>query len=375
MKDTYFAKAQRSTDSQLNDEIKIIAESPLIDNLMTTIGGLLAVLDENRQIIALNQSMLKMLDIESIEDILGCRPGEAFHCIHSSELPNGCGTTKSCRTCGAVIAIVSSLDLNQLVEKICIVEVKENGKTNNLYLGVRAVPIVLSDHRFVLLFLQDLSAQQELATLERVFFHDINNTLTALLGYSEILTLECSGDALETARIVKNSAMNLCREVALQRMISHGELGEFKYAKEKISVNSVIIEICDSIKLHPSANKRTLSGLPVNPDKIISSDRHLILKILTNMLLNALEASPEGATVKIWAESTPHNETVFAVWNKAVIHEDVKHRLFQKNFSTKKKTGRGLGTYSMKLFGEEILKGKVSFFSEAGRGTTFYLKL
>ena len=93
------------------------------------------------------------------------------------------------------------------------------------------------------------------------------------------------------------------------------------------------------------------------------------------MLLNALEASTEGDHVKIWAEATPQNDTVFGVWNNAAIDVDVQQRLFQKNFSTKKKKGRGLGTYSMKLFGEEILKGKVSFSSEEGKGTNFYLTI
>lgn len=375
MQDTYFAKAERSSDAQLNDEIKIIAESPLISNLMTTIGGLLAVLDENRQIVALNQAMLKIIGVDSVEEILGCRPGEAFHCIHSAEMPYGCGTTKSCRTCGAVIAIVSSLELNKPVEKICIAEIQREKKTTNLYLGVRAAPIELSNRRFILLFLQDLSAQQELATLERIFFHDVNNILTSLLGYSEILTLECSGAALKTALIVNNSAKNLCREVAIQRFISHGELGEFECNKENISVNSIIEDTCTALKQHPSALKKIISSQPLVPDKIISSDQYLIVKILTNMLLNALEASDEGDSVKIWTESTPKNETVFSVWNNTVISDDLKQRLFQKNFSTKKKKGRGLGTYSMKLFGEEILKGEVYFSSEKENGTTFYLKL
>jgi len=37
--------------------------------------------------------------------------------------------------------------------------------------------------------------------------------------------------------------------------------------------------------------------------------------------------------------------------------------------------GRGVGTYSIRLFTEKYLKGKVSFTSEVGQWTHFYIKL
>jgi sensor histidine kinase regulating citrate/malate metabolism len=37
--------------------------------------------------------------------------------------------------------------------------------------------------------------------------------------------------------------------------------------------------------------------------------------------------------------------------------------------------GRGIGTYSMKLFGEKYLKGKVWFTSSAENGTSFFFEL
>jgi sensor histidine kinase regulating citrate/malate metabolism len=50
-------------------------------------------------------------------------------------------------------------------------------------------------------------------------------------------------------------------------------------------------------------------------------------------------------------------------------------RIFQRNYSTKSDSGRGLGTYSMKLFGETYLGGKVDFTSSESEGTTFHLRL
>ena len=68
-------------------------------------------------------------------------------------------------------------------------------------------------------------------------------------------------------------------------------------------------------------------------------------------------------------------EVVFAVHNPAVIPEEVQLQIFQRSFSTKGQPGRGVGTYSMKLLGEQYLGGKVNFVSRPPQGTTFTLAL
>ena len=64
-----------------------------------------------------------------------------------------------------------------------------------------------------------------------------------------------------------------------------------------------------------------------------------------------------------------------SVRNAGVIAPDVQARIFQRSFSTKAVRGRGLGTYSMKLFGERYLGGEVSFSSSPGAGTVFTVRV
>ena len=66
---------------------------------------------------------------------------------------------------------------------------------------------------------------------------------------------------------------------------------------------------------------------------------------------------------------------IWEIWNNGFIPADVQKRVFQRHFSTKATFGRGLGTFSMKLFGEHYLKGKVSFDSSESNGTTFRFRL
>jgi signal transduction histidine kinase len=56
------------------------------------------------------------------------------------------------------------------------------------------------------------------------------------------------------------------------------------------------------------------------------------------------------------------------------MEQDVQLQIFKRSYSTKG-SGRGLGTYSIKLLGEKFLKGKVWFESEIEKGTTFYFEI
>ena len=92
------------------------------------------------------------------------------------------------------------------------------------------------------------------------------------------------------------------------------------------------------------------------------------------MLKNAIEASSEGQAVTLSCDSEDEVISV-NVHNAAAIAHEAQLQIFNRSFSTKEGVGRGIGTYSMKLLGEEYLKGCVSFTSTADTGTTFTLTL
>jgi len=122
--------------------------------------------------------------------------------------------------------------------------------------------------------------------------------------------------------------------------------------------------------LHPAAMNKTIHFPPSVPLVSFSTDFNLLLRVLYNMVINALEATEDGGEIKITIEQL--NEGLsFAVWNARAIPPSIAKRIFQRFVSDKAGHGRGLGTYSMKLFGEELLGGKVEFMSSEKTGTTF----
>jgi sensor histidine kinase regulating citrate/malate metabolism len=63
------------------------------------------------------------------------------------------------------------------------------------------------------------------------------------------------------------------------------------------------------------------------------------------------------------------------VKNPGAISDDVVSRIFERSFSTKIEPGHGVGTYSMRLLGEQYLGGAVSFSTSAADGIVFRLVL
>ena len=104
----------------------------------------------------------------------------------------------------------------------------------------------------------------------------------------------------------------------------------------------------------------------------IETDPTLLGRVVGNLIKNALEASRAGGTVAIRAENLS-SQTVISVHNFGVIPREVQLQLFQRSFSTKGGQGRGVGTYSVRLFTEQYLGGEVKFESTDEVGTSFTL--
>ncbi|MFA6500167.1 MAG: ATP-binding protein [Desulfurivibrionaceae bacterium] len=376
--ETYFTPAVRSTPDELKLDIARVSNNPVIDGLMHSVGSVLAVLNSARQILAVNNSLLDSLGLAVSRDAIGLRPGEALKCMHAHEAPHGCGTTKHCATCGAAIAIATSLETNMPVERKCIIRAQHNGVETDVCFLVRACPVTADGHRYLLLFMQDTTIQEKRAALERAFFHDINNILSGLLGASELLLLKHDGGGsagdLPLVKQIKQMSLRLANEITIQRSLLHSELSELRPVMHIMPVADLLTEVQSLFASHSAATEKILHIDRRNADTLIRSDGSLLIRILSNMLTNAFEASELGDTVRLWLEEQ-EGRLCFCVWNGGEIDEAVRLRIFQRYISTKQGVGRGTGTYTMKLFGETFLGGRVDFSSSAEDGTIFRLCL
>lgn len=371
---TYLAPTQRLDGDALAVDVRTAVENPVIDGLLQTASGLLAVLNSHRQVLAVNDSFLQLLGIEDARHALGLRPGEAIGCIYHHVNAGGCGTSEYCETCGAAIAMASCLESNTPTEKTCAITVNRSGEKNDLFLRVRACPITVEERRLILLFLQDITQEQQWEAFGRTFFHDLSNTIYGLVGSSEILLGKATAGNRELAERIHRLSLRLAREVQMQKHLNRIADADYQPTIQSIRVDDLFDELQMTFASHPAALKRDVIFERTDDALVFQSDFFLVVRVLINMVVNALEATSPGRSVRVWREKDK-TSIVFYAWNHQPVADTVVKRLFQRNFSTKAGSGRGLGTYSMKLFGETFLGGKIGFNTSVEGGTTFHLRL
>ena len=372
--ESYFAPAARARAVDVQAAAARITQSPIVDHLLQNHGGLLAVLNEQRQILAVNEQMLRMLGVDDAQAVLGLRPGEAIDCRHARDHVGGCGTSPFCATCGAAIAIVVCLKAGSSEFRECVLDCRIDGQPTTLDLKIHASAIEVAGQTFVLLYVQDVSSDKRRAAVERAFFHDVNNLLAALMGSVDLLASHTPQDKQDHADKARALVFRVAKEMKLQRAMSSAYPGNYPVKVSQCELGPLLEEMRDQIGDHPAARDRRIVLRPVAAGLSLRTDPFLLTRTVINMVINALEATPEGGEVVVQAVAESE-ERVLTVWNEGHIPEAVAMRIFQRYFSTKGESGRGVGTYSMKLCAEQLLGGTVTFTTDETEGTRFVVRL
>ncbi len=107
--------------------------------------------------------------------------------------------------------------------------------------------------------------------------------------------------------------------------------------------------------------------------KTVVADPDILKRILANLIMNAVQAMPDGGRLTIYAYRAADGVAVDVKDTGVGIPEVAKCKLFTPLFTTKSK-GQGFGLAVVKRL-TESLNGTVAFDSKEGKGTTFTIKL
>jgi hypothetical protein len=366
--ETQFLPAPRARQAELETQRSIvlrIAAPATLEPLPLAVY----ILNDQRQIVWLNKNAREAVQVDHA---LGLRPGEALGCANSRITPGGCGTSALCTFCGAPSAIIRAIEGVEGADE-CIIKRHDDLGLDALNLLVWTAPLDRSNHRFILMTTSDISSRKRHEVLERLFYHDIGNTITGIQAMLDILQHPEVDPGADYLSLLKSAADQLADEIASQRILRQVEEGSLDSEASWTELEELVSQTIDLFRYPLYGRGIMIESASETAWPTIRVDTVLLRRILVNMVKNAVEASGRGDVIRIGYRDEDEGLTIW-VWNPAVMGEETKRRVFERSYSTKGR-GRGLGTYGMKLSAERYLGGRIGFESAPGEGTRFELWL
>ncbi|MBC7187937.1 MAG: cache domain-containing protein [Calditrichaeota bacterium] len=203
--------------------------------------------------------------------------------------------------------------------------------------------------------------------------HEINNPLTSIMLNSHLLAEQFAGDER-----VSEALKLIIDETSRCSAIVRGLL-EFSRQqppqREPTDVNEVVnrtLQLCESQILMAKVKVRTslASDLPR-----LLLDRQKMTQVFTNLVINAIEAMPDGGTLTVISRLHGHEavEVIFADTGCG-IPRDILGKIFDPFFTTKQGKGTGLGL-SVSYGIVQAHGGTITVDSEVESGTMVTVRL
>ena len=363
---TKYAPAQRAPMEVVEKQVELFENDEILIKFLKRIPAVFVVLNEYRQVVYMNDGALEFTGLDDLTSILGKRPGEIFGCIHHADEEGGCGTSEACTYCGAVNAVLSS---QKGISTVRDCRLTCGPDEIAFDLRVWASPLEFKGQKFTIVTIQDISDEKRRGTMERIFFHDILNTISGLSGRIDLI--ENYGENIDldaNLKRIKVLTAILVDEVRFHQMLSDAENNNLKLTMRTINSLEFLNNLKATHEPRKIAKEKSLQIDSTSDDSTFLSDQSILSRVIGNMITNALEATPIGESVKIGCR-IKENNVEFWVHNTGFMSREVQAQIFQRSFSTKA-ANRGLGTYSMKLL-SSFLNGKISFTTSKEDGTTF----
>ena len=229
---------------------------------------------------------------------------------------------------------------------------------------------------------QLLTAQKELARSERLaglgmlaagVAHEINNPLAVIRGNAELLQVSIPGDSADREEVdaIVEEATRIGRIVNNLRVFSRGGMQRVSH----FSLGGLLDGILDQIGHQIPLERYRIVRDYRRKEMTLDGDEDQLRQVFTNLIVNGLEAMPEGGDLVVDAglDAAVERVCVTVSDHGSGIRPEDMGRLFTPFFSTKPQ-GTGLGlAVSYGIVSDH--GGEITVSSSTDDGTTFIVLL
>ena len=270
------------------------------------------------------------------------------------------------RSLQTISDMMDKTDLTKRNEKILIEDASEEiGKLVDSYndmideLGASAAKLARSERE---------QAWREMA---KQVAHEIKNPLTPMRLSVQSFERKFDPEDPEIEKKVAEYSKTLIQQIDTMSNIA----GAFSNFAEMPAQQNETLNVVNIVKLALDIFTEKYIHFIADEEKIIAKlDRTQLIRVITNLVKNAIQAVPEVEAPRILVTVASEGDIVkIAVADNGIgIADEFKDKIFEPKFTTKS-SGMGLGLGMVKNI-VETYKGSIGFTSQPGKGTVFTVR-
>ncbi len=204
--------------------------------------------------------------------------------------------------------------------------------------------------------------------------HDLKNVMVALrTAEAEMAETTASPSLREIMTLGLRGIDNLLR--TLQTLHEYARTGSLALRRELVDPGAVLNDALAISRMDLRFRLRRVQCEVAQPLPQLHADRQKLTQVLVNLVRNALQATENGAEVRVAAIEPAAGQIEFVVEDEGPgIAPEVRERLFQPFVSSKGAQGLGMGLYMARLIVESH-QGRIELVDRPQGGSRFEVVL
>jgi len=212
--------------------------------------------------------------------------------------------------------------------------------------------------------------------------HELRSPLTSVQGFAELLMLErekLSPKQAETVEIILDNSRHLVRLLNDLLDLARSDAGRLTIKPVPTEVAPLIEDAVRTMRAQTEAAGQTLSQETQADLPLVDIEPDRVRQVLVNLLTNAHEYCPEGASIRVTAAPIDAGVEIAVSDDGPGIPEDQMEHIFDRFTRgdaglTQRVGGTGLGLAISKSL-VELHGGTIGVASTPGEGSTFRVRL
>ncbi len=212
--------------------------------------------------------------------------------------------------------------------------------------------------------------------IERITRHDLKGPLSGIITMSDVLVSDTTlGERQqEHLRIINRAGYRILEMIDRSLDLYKMETGRYRLNADGIDLVPTLSRIRrdQDRRMARQGLRLTLrkNGAPVEEEGenfFVWGEELLLYSLFSNLITNAIEASPQDAEITIDLTEEDEARRV-SIHNSGVVPLEIRDRFFEKYATAGKENGTGLGTYSARLIARTH-GGDITMTSADDQGT------